>query len=152
MRDYKIIHAKACHIDEIESIERQCFSMPWTKENLSAYLSDGMHTLLAAVSCTGSVLGYVGLMYVLDEGYIANVAVAPEHRRFGIGDALISELTDFAADNKLSFLTLEVRESNRAAIALYEKNGFIKVGLRKAYYDKPKENAVLMTKFIDQRD
>jgi len=103
---------------------------------------------LAALDDDGIVLGYVGLMFVLDEGYISNVAVAPEERRQGVADALISALVD-RTRNKLAFLTLEVRESNAAAISLYKKHGFEIVGNRKNYYERPRESALLMTLFFD---
>ena len=84
-------------------------------------------------------------MYVLDEGYVSNVAVDPDCRRMGIADALICEIVSRAKALELSFVTLEVRESNAPARRLYEKHGFENVGLRKNYYDFPKENAILMT-------
>ena len=86
--------------------------------------------------------------YVLDEGYISNVAVSPEHRRKGIADRLIRELMTRAGQLELAFVTLEVRESNAPAAELYKKHGFVKVGQRKNYYDLPKEDAILMTKFL----
>ena len=98
---------------------------------------------------TRSVLGYAGLHAVLDEGYIDNVAVAPEYRRQGIADALIGAFTRFG-EARLAFLTLEVRAGNDPAITLYEKHGFYEVGRRKDYYDDPKEDAVLMTREWDR--
>ena len=106
---------------------------------------------LSALDDMGAVMGYVGLMFVLDEGYISNVAVAPEFRRCGIADALISALIE-REKKALAFLTLEVRESNIPAISLYAKHGFITVGSRKNYYDRPKENALLMTLFFDRKE
>ena len=88
------------------------------------------------------------MMFVLDEGYISNVAVSPECRRQGIGDALIAEMDSRAKRRALSFATLEVRESNAPAIALYSKHGYVPVGTRKNYYDLPRESAILMTKFL----
>ena len=84
------------------------------------------------------------MMTVLDEGYISNVAVSPAFRRRGIASALIRALLDRARERNLSFVTLEVRESNAAAIALYEGFGFRPVGRRKNYYDAPKEDAWIM--------
>ena len=110
-------------------------------------MRDAQHEFIATMD-GGRVLGYVGLMYVLDEGYISNVAVHPEARRQGIGDALIDALAAKAAELELAFLTLEVRESNAPAIALYAKHGFHPVGKRKNYYDAPKEDAVLMTCYL----
>ena len=142
-----IQNAEKKHLAQLENLEKLCFSMPWTREQLESQLPDAQHVFLVAVDGE-SVLGYVGMMFVLDEGYISNVAVSPEARCCGIGDALIAELLLRAEEKALSFVTLEVRESNEAAIRLYQKHGFQKVGLRKKYYDLPKEDAILMTKFL----
>ena len=135
-------------LGQIEEIEKLCFSVPWTLEQLRSQLKDPQHEFIAALDPEGRVLGYVGMMYVLDEGYISNVAVAPEARRQGIGRDLIKELMVRAAALDLAFVTLEVRCSNAAAIALYEKQGFLPVGKRKNYYDFPREDAILMTHFL----
>lgn len=145
---YRIVDAELRHIDAVESIEKQCFSMPWSRNSLISQLPDDMHMFLVAENAQGTAIGYVGIMYVLDEGYISNVAVAPEYRRLGIADALIKTLVSKSEEKMLSFVTLEVRESNAPAIELYSKNGFSQVGLRKNYYEKPTENAILMTRFL----
>ena len=144
---YRIIDVEPRHLDALESLEQQCFSLPWTREQLESQLPDAMHEFLAAESEEGEILGYVGMMTVLDEGYISNVAVSPPWRRHGIADALIRELLYRSEKRGLAFITLEVREHNEPAITLYQKHGFTPVGLRKNYYDFPKENAILMTKF-----
>ena len=136
------------NLDEIQKIENACFSLPWTRAALEHQMNAENCIFLAALDDDGIVLGYVGLMFVLDEGYISNVAVAPEERRQGVADALISALVD-RTRNKLAFLTLEVRESNAAAISLYKKHGFEIVGNRKNYYERPRESALLMTLFFD---
>lgn len=135
-------------LEKIEEIEKACFSMPWTIEQLRSQMKDSQHEFIAALDDEGRVLGYGGMMYVLDEGYISNVAVAPEARRQGIGRDLIKELMARAAALDLAFVTLEARCSNAAAIALYEKQGFVPVGKRKNYYDFPREDAILMTHFL----
>ena len=84
---------------------------------------------------------------LLDEGYITNVAVFPEQRRRGIAGQLLQVFLNFAEANRLAFLTLEVRASNAPAIALYRKHGFQTVGQRRNYYQKPDEDALLMTWF-----
>ena len=84
---------------------------------------------------------------MLDEGYIGNVGVRREFRRRGAADRLLEALDRCAAELGLSFLTLEVRAGNAPAISLYEKHGYVRVGLRPAYYSNPKEDAVLMTKY-----
>ena len=147
----KIIEVAAEHLDAIAAIENACFSLPWTRGQLERQMLADNCVFLAALDENGKVLGYVGLLTVLDEGYISNVAVAPEHRRRGVADALIQALAARLRD-RLSFLTLEVRESNLAAIRLYEKHGFVLVGKRKDYYDKPKEAALLMTLFLKKEE
>lgn len=137
-------------LNQIEQLEQLCFSVPWPRDALRRQLPDDNHVFLAATD-GGRVLGYVGMMFVLDEGYISNVAVAPAFRRRGIADALIAELLRRADALSLSFVTLEVREHNIPAISLYENCGFVRVGLRKNYYQKPCENAVLMTRYLEKQ-
>ncbi len=146
--DCRIEDVQEQQLEQIEQIEKTCFTLPWTIDQLRGQLKDTQHEFIAALDERGRILGYVGMMYVLDEGYISNVAVAPEHRRLGIADALISKLMERSACLELSFVTLEVRCSNSAAMALYKKHGFIPVGRRKNYYDFPREDAILMTHFL----
>ncbi|MBS1402396.1 MAG: ribosomal protein S18-alanine N-acetyltransferase [Oscillospiraceae bacterium] len=146
--DYTILDAAARHLPQVERLEQVCFSVPWTEAQLRAQLPDDRHVFLVAER-GGEVLGYVGLMYVLDEGYISNVAVSPDCRRQGIGAALIAELIRRAGQLELAFLTLEARASNAPAIRLYEKMGFQQVGRRKNYYQRPEEDAILMTLFLN---
>ncbi len=147
MHDLVIRDASDRDIDRLEELEKLCFSMPWTKEQLISQLPDDMHVFLAA-DIGGEMAGYVGMMHVVDEGYISNVAVAPEYRRRGIADALISALIARCEALALAFVTLEVRRGNAGAVALYKKHGFLPVGERKDYYELPREDALLMTKFF----
>lgn len=144
---YQITHARRGHVRGIHAIEVECFSEPWTEETIISQLNSENHVFLVALD-GDAVVGYVGMMNVLDEGYISNVAVTSAYRRQRIADALIDELMARAAELELVFVTLEVRESNEPAKALYAKHGFKEVGLRKGYYTKPKENAVLMTAYL----
>lgn len=144
---YQITNARRSHVSGIHAIEEECFSEPWTEETIISQLNSENHVFLVALD-GDAVVGYVGMMNVLDEGYISNVAVTSAYRRQRIADALIDELMVRAAELELVFVTLEVRESNEPAKALYAKHGFKEVGLRKGYYTKPKENAVLMTAYL----
>jgi ribosomal-protein-alanine N-acetyltransferase len=141
--------AEQADLPAIEAIEKLCFSVPWTWDQLLYQLTDPDFLCLAAEGSFSSLLGYIGCLTVLDEGYITNIAVHPNSRRRGVGDALITALIECAEKMALSFLTLEVRESNAAAIALYAKHGFEPVGRRRDYYVKPKEDALLMTKLLN---
>lgn len=131
-------------LPQIQRIEQQSFSVPWTEQMLRLQLSPDSHVFLTA-SVGERVVGYVGMLYVLDEGYISNIAVDPDFRRRGAADALLRALEARARELLLSLLTLEVRESNAPAIALYEKHGYRVAGRRKNYYEKPTEDALLMT-------
>lgn len=144
----RICDAEERHIPQMEEIEKLCFSMPWTTDQLRSQLHDAQHECIAALDRDGNVLGYVGMMCVLDEGYISNVAVHPRARRQGLADKLISQLVDRARERSLAFVTLEVRAGNEPAVALYRKHGFLPVGRRKNYYSLPKEDAILMTIFL----
>lgn len=148
--DYTICDAVAAHLPQLAALERACFSAPWTLAQLAGQLPDDRHVFLIAAAGE-TVLGYANFLHVLDEGDIGNVAVAPEHRRQGIADALLDALCARAAALDLAFLTLEVRASNAPAIALYRKHGFQTVGQRRNYYQKPDEDALLMTWFRRER-
>ena len=137
-------NASEALLPQIQRIEQQSFSVPWTEQMLRMQLAPDSHVFLTAATPDG-VVGYIGMMYVLDEGYISNVAVRPDFRRRGVADALLRELETLARTLRLSFLTLEVRESNAPAISLYEKHGYHIAGRRKNYYEKPAEDALLMT-------
>ena len=146
----KIVPMTADHLEELEKLERICFSRPWSRKMLAEELENQCAAFLVAEdSVSGRVLGYAGLMVVADEGYITNVAVFPEYRRQGIAAQILQVFVQFAESNRLAFLTLEVRPSNAAAIALYQDFGFEEVGRRKNYYDLPKEDALILTKYFE---
>ena len=149
----KIVPMTADHLEELEKLERICFSRPWSRKMLAEELENQCAAFLVAEdSVSGRVLGYAGLMVVADEGYITNVAVFPEYRRQGIAAQILQVFLQFAAANHLAFLTLEVRPSNAAAIALYQGFGFEEVGRRKNYYDLPKEDALILTKYFETEE
>lgn len=135
------------HLDGVCKIEQQCFVHPWSKESLMSELGSE-NSLFLVMTDNDRTVGYIGMNFVLDEGYIYNVAVDEAFRRRGVASALIGELVTYGKKHNFSFLTLEVREGNEDARLLYSKLGFIKVGERKNYYSEPTENAVLMTKYF----
>ncbi|MDE7243075.1 MAG: ribosomal protein S18-alanine N-acetyltransferase [Oscillospiraceae bacterium] len=143
--DYRIIPITASHTGQMEEIENLCFPDPWSRNLLEELLVLPNAVSLAAVSEDGLVLGYTSAQTVLDEGYINNVAVRPGYRRQGVASALLEALRQRGTELGLSFWTLEVRESNKAAQALYAKHGYLEVGCRRNYYEHPKEDAILMT-------
>ena len=148
---YEIVPMDRSHIPQIAALEKECFSMPWSENMLEDALFDPQACFIVAEDGeAGNVLGYAGLHAILDEGYIDNVAVAPDARRHGVASALLEVFCRFGEVN-LAFLTLEVRKSNAAAIALYEKFGFQRAGLRPGYYQHPREDAVIMTREFGEK-
>ena len=134
------------HLSEVASIEERSFSLPWSLESLELMLTEQASALVALED--GRVLGYVGMMCVLDEGQIINVAVHPDARRRGVGRSLMEAAETYAKERGIVFLSLEVRESNIAARSLYSSLGWEEQGIRKGFYSHPVENACVMTKSI----
>lgn len=141
----QIVPMNGDHLDEVAELERVCFPDPWSRNMLKEELENDLAAFLVALDGQGAVAGYAGLQVILDEGYILNIAVRPDCRRQGVASRLLRVFLDFAKGNQLAFLTLEVRASNYAAIALYGSRGFRGVGRRKNYYEHPREDAVIMT-------
>ena len=142
----RIVPMATEHLDAVAELERICFSTPWSRNMLSEELENACAAFLVALDGDDQVIGYAGLQVVMDEGYITNVAVHPDHRQKGIASKLIQVFIDFAEANGLAFLTLEVRPSNTAAIILYGRHGFRSAGRRKNYYEHPREDALIMTR------
>lgn len=141
----QIIAATRQDSSELAYIENTCFSSPWSENSIEEALCDEKYVFLKLVD-NGKAVGYGGIMTVLDESNVVNIAVLPEFRGKGYGKMLLSALENEAKSKESSLLHLEVRQGNRVAIGLYESFGFTVDGIRKNYYTKPLENAVLMTK------
>lgn len=133
--------AKTEDIPSIAALERVCFPAdPW----LERYFVQALDGTLAAFEGE-RLTGYAVLSSVLDEGSLDNIAVSPDHRRRGAADGLLDAAAEWGRTRELSFITLEVRAGNGPAISLYKKHGFEAVGRRTNYYEKPREDAILMT-------
>lgn len=143
----KIETMTPAHLDGVCALEQECFVHPWSRQSLEESLANEQSLFYVAVE-NGTIIGYIGMSCVLDEGYLYNVAVKADHRKKGIGSALLRTLVTHCQKHRFAFLTLEVRQSNRDARSLYQAFGFIKVGERKDYYTDPVENAVLMTLYF----
>ena len=138
----EIIRMNESHVSAVAELERQNFSEPWPEIAVRSELTNKLALWLVALDGE-TVVGYVGSQTVLQEADMMNIAVADTHRRRGIARMLVEELIRQLDAYQL---TLEVRASNAPAIALYEKLGFTQVGLRKNYYHKPKEDALILRK------
>ena len=143
---YHIRAGLPCDSAQIAKLEKLCFSEPWSERQLLETMEDPKGVLYAAVQDDdGQVLGYAGLHNIVGEGYVDNIAVFPQFRGQGIGEALTRALIEYMRCAALEFLTLEVRASNLPAISLYEKLGFRQEGRRKNFYRHPTEDARIMT-------
>ena len=130
-------------------LEKICFSAPWSYEMLCSEGLRGESEFLCAF-VDGEFAGYAGMLCVLDEGQITNIAVHPKARRQGFGRAVLNALIRDAKERDLEQIALEVRASNEAAIGLYEKAGFFVAGKRKNFYKKPAEDALVMLKSLKE--
>lgn len=131
-------------LDGVMEIENELFTMPWTKEGYFTFLTRN-DAMFLVVEEKGKILGYCGLLMVLDEGDVTNVAVRKDRQREGIGQFLVESMKRLASDMGINMIHLEVRAGNGTAIRLYQRLGFETDGLRKNYYTDPDEDAVLMT-------
>lgn len=127
----------------VAQMEKENFSMPWSESAFTDTLSQEEALFLVAEE-EGQGLGYIGIYLSFEEGEITNVSVDKGQRNRGIGNALVDQLKKEAKARKIEKIFLEVRASNEPAIHLYEKQGFEKVGCRKNFYERPREDAWVM--------
>ena len=137
------------HLDSLADLESLAFSTPWSYDALAEELQNPLAVYLVAEDVDAeSAVGYLGMHHILDEGFIANLAVHPAYRRQGIARSLLREAQEYAEAHDLARLTLEVRASNVPAIALYEGMGFTRDGIRPGFYDSPKEDAAIYSYYL----
>ena len=132
-------------LDQVAEIEQRAVTPPWTKEGFFSFLVRD-ESLFVVVEEKGRILGYAGMLRVLDEGDVTNVVVDPDRQREGIGTFLFDGLLRIAADLGTETVHLDVRESNGVARRLYERAGFVVDGRRAQYYTEPEEAAILMSR------
>lgn len=133
------------HVLQIAELEKMCFNDPWSENSIVSELDNKLSLWLVALE-DDKVVGYVGSQTVLGETDMMNIAVHPDHRKQGIGTALIVGLIGALKKRGSHSLMLEVRVSNETAISVYRKLGFEEVGRRKNYYRNPKEDALILRK------
>lgn len=146
----KIQRAEKAELSEIAGLESKIFSDAWSEKSLTETWNQKNAEIFTArymikESEDDKLAGYVIFYYVLDEGEIARIAVSPKARRQGTATQIYQRLEKFCREKEITKIMLEVRESNEAARAFYSRCGFKEDGIRKNYYDEPKENAVLMS-------
>ena len=133
------------HVTQIAQLEKLCFSDPWSENSIASELNNLLSLWLVALDGE-TVAGYIGSQSVEGESDMMNVAVHPDYRRRGIGEALVAKLVTALGEKGNHSLSLEVRTSNDPAIALYQKMGFSQVGRRPNYYRNPREDALILRK------
>lgn len=128
---------------QVVALEQKIFSVPWSLKSFEDTLKRKENIYIVAEN-NNQVIAYCGLWGIPPDGDICNVAVAKEYRNQKVGQALIKELLKRGQDAGLHTFTLEVRKSNQPAIHLYQKFGFKSVGIRKDFYELPKEDGIIM--------
>ena len=142
--EISIRQAKLYDVPAMARIERDSFASPWSAEEITGDVTSGGNVYVAVAECGEKKAGYGEIRTVAGEAQVYNIAIAPEFRREGIGEALLRHMIDKAEEDGCTVVTLEVRAGNEAAMALYKKLGFREVGRRKGYYANGGEDAVLM--------
>ena len=134
-------------VAQIAELEKKVFSDAWTSTGIYETFCQNQ-AFVAVAECDGEKTGYCIIYYVMDEGEIARIAVDEKVRRQGVGRGLLDFVCECCKIKNVHRLLLDVRESNESARRFYEQYGFAVDGVRKNFYDQPKENAVLMSKNI----
>lgn len=138
---YEIKPLSAECIDKVYEVELSAFEHPWSKSSFMEELNNPLAHYFVLFK-DNEAIGYAGLWHILDEGHITNIAIKKNFQGMGLSHILLKELLSYKEKNALTFLTLEVRESNYKARSLYEKYSFKEIGKRKNYYEN-NETAVL---------
>lgn len=131
-------------VDQIHAIEEASFAVPWSRESFVKEVTENVCARYVVLREDGVAVAYAGTWLVIDEGHITNIAVRPDRRGLGYGELVTRALMQLASDTGITWMTLEVRRSNMAAIQMYKKLGFIEVGYRKRYYADNGEDALVM--------
>lgn len=132
-------------VDGVHKISKEAFSLPWTKEAIqNEVFNINAQYIVAKNDFTNEILGFVGAWLIAGEASIINIAITKKFRHMGIGTGLINNLYKLCKDMNCNSITLEVRESNKIAQDFYKKMGFVEEGMRKNFYDEPKEDCIIM--------
>ncbi|MFB3896950.1 MAG: ribosomal protein S18-alanine N-acetyltransferase [bacterium] len=133
-------------LDAVVAIEQVSFSDPWKRSMFLTEVEESNLSIPLVIKDNNTVIGYAVLWQVIDEMHLGNFAVKPEYRKKHIGSRLLQYIIDMAVEKKVVKITLEVRQSNTAAINLYQRFGFTAVAIRRKFYTKPAEDGFVMLK------
>lgn len=142
-------HATLGDVERVAELELTCFtSDPWARQSFESFIDRAGVTFIVAEDpgSENEIVGYAVLVRAADEAEILNLAVAADARRGGVGSSLLRGLLEAAARDGVTTVYLEVRESNAAARGLYAAHGFVEVGRRRRYYQRPEEDALILQK------
>lgn len=144
----EIVRMDYSHTETLADLEKLCFAQPWSKKSLDEQIKNPIAYFIVAME-EDAILGYGGMHCTVDECYVDNVAVFRHQRKRGVGTAIISDMIKEATSRQGRFVSLEARPSNKAAVSLYKKLGFVEEGRRKNFYSDPKEDALILTRWLN---
>jgi len=136
-------------LDELMTIEKESFTLPWSRQSYQAELHNQYADYLVC-DWQGEVAAYAGMWTVFEEAHITNIAVSRKFRHQGMGRILMLEEEKIALAKKAIRILLEVRPSNLAALTMYNELGYVPTSVRKQYYADNQEDAIVMTKYLYQ--
>ena len=139
-----LVRASKSHLPSIVRIERESFSDPWSEDAFVGMIDSPLALFTVALGEDGAVIGYTAASSAWEDGEILSVAVENAARGKGVGGQLLDSAISALREQLVARVFLEVRESNAAAIALYKSRGFTQMSVRKSYYRRPVENALVM--------
>jgi ribosomal-protein-alanine N-acetyltransferase len=142
-REIIICPMTGADLGQVMLIEQASYPAPWSRQHFLNEIEASYAFPLSAFDSDGRLIGFICPMLILDEGHILNVAVSPEYRGMGVGRLLVERVIEDCRRSSASFVSLEVRVSNHAALRLYHDLGFKETGRRKRYYENG-EDAIMM--------
>lgn len=142
----RLLKMTAADLDDILAVEQEIYSQPWTRGNFADSISSGYQCHFA-VDQSGSVVGYFLMMLLVDEAHLLNLSVRADLHHQGFGRYLLGRAVQIALQNTMTSMLLEVRPTNHRALAVYERFGFLRIGMRRQYYpaaNGQREDAIVM--------
>ena len=145
MQSFQIREMTYDDIDDILQVEELCYGEHhWSRESFLTELNNEISSYRCILDINGKCVGYMGIWKIIDEAHVTNLSVHPDYQNKKIAHRLLLASIEECYKEKIKYITLEVRVSNKKAIHLYEKFGFKSLGLRKKYYQDNNEDALIM--------